>query len=150
MRQNALKSGSARSYQVRILGTGGYLPGRRVSSAQLDIDHDRPPGTTEARSGVRERRWADESETSSRMGAAALRSALDGADMAAGDLSAVIGCSVLPEQPMPTNAPQILGNRHTNGATTNSGMHQNMWWICKNKGAVLLNSTALMPVLNRR
>ncbi|NNJ62264.1 MAG: 3-oxoacyl-ACP synthase [Dactylosporangium sp.] len=93
-----------RSYPVRVLGTGAYLPRRKVMSTALDAEHGRPPGTAQARSGVRQRHWADASETSSRMAAAAVRDALTAAGLGPADLDAVIAASVVPEQPMPTNA----------------------------------------------
>jgi 3-oxoacyl-[acyl-carrier-protein] synthase III len=97
-----------RPYPVRILGTGVHRPLRVVDSAELDTTYSRPSGTTLARSGVGSRRWAGPDETSSTMGAQALRAALSGARLEPGDLDAVIVASVCPEQPMPTNAVLIL------------------------------------------
>lgn len=108
MRPSTPGPGSTRRYPARILGTGCYLPRRVVLSSELDAAHGRPTGTTEARSGVQQRRWADESETASRMGAAALGSALHAAGMRATDLSAVIVSAVAPQQPMPTTAVLVL------------------------------------------
>jgi hypothetical protein len=42
------------------------------------------------------------------------------------------------------------GLRQTNGSPANSGTLQNMWWICRSGGAVLLNSVAVCPWPNRR
>lgn len=97
-----------RHFPVRVLGTGAYRPSRRVASAQLDTDHGRPPGATERRSGVRERWWASEAETSSVMAAAALRRACVAAATPPERLDAVIVASVVPEQPMPTTAVLVL------------------------------------------
>ena len=93
-----------RALPVRLLGTGAYLPAGRVLSTHLDAAHGRAPGTTQARSGVVERRWAAPEETSSAMAAAALQDALAAAGLAAEELDALILTAAVPEQPMPTTA----------------------------------------------
>lgn len=97
-----------RGYPVRIAGTGAYLPQHAVPSSQLDAEHARPPGSTQARSGVRERRWAGPAESSAWMAASALRAACDQARLPAAELDAVIVASVVPEQPMPTTGVLVL------------------------------------------
>lgn len=97
-----------RAHPVRVLGTGVHAPSRRVTSAELDALHRRPAGTSAARSGVDERRWAGPEETSSLMAASALRQALDRAGVRAEDLDAVVVAGVAPEQPMPTTAVLVL------------------------------------------
>ena len=92
------------SYPVQLLGTGAYLPAQQVSSASLDLQHQRPAGATERLGGVRHRHFAAAAETSSFMAAEALRQALATAGLAATELDVLIATSVLPEQPMPTNA----------------------------------------------
>jgi 3-oxoacyl-[acyl-carrier-protein] synthase-3 len=93
-----------RSYPVRILGTGSYLPVERVTSAALDERHGRAAGSTLARSGVEARHYAGPAETSSMMAAQALDQALSASGLAATDLDLLIATSAVPEQPMPTNA----------------------------------------------
>jgi 3-oxoacyl-[acyl-carrier-protein] synthase-3 len=92
------------SYPVRLLGTGAYLPARQVTSASLDTKYQRPSGATERLGGVRHRHFAATHETSTFMAAEALRQALDTAGLAASELDILLANSVLPEQPMPTNA----------------------------------------------
>lgn len=94
---------------VRILGTGAHLPSRLVTSDELDREHGRAPGSTQARSGVAARRWVSPTETSSVMAAAAVERALVAADLVPGDLDAVIVSAVAPEQPMPTTSVLTLG-----------------------------------------
>lgn len=89
---------------VAIRGTGSVTGSVVVTSAELDERHGRPPGTTEARSGVASRTWAGPGETSSLLATRAVEKALSAAGWDAGDLDAVIVASVLPEQPMPTTA----------------------------------------------
>lgn len=99
-------SPTARALPVAIRGTGSVTGSTRVSSAALDERFGRQPGTTLTRSGVASRYWAGSGETSSGMAAQAVEGALD----AAGNprLDALIVASVLPEQPMPTNAMLVL------------------------------------------
>jgi 3-oxoacyl-[acyl-carrier-protein] synthase-3 len=89
-----------------------------VTSADLDALHGRPPGTSEARSGVRERRWAGPEETSSVMAASALRGALGAAGLGTADLDAVVVAGVAPEQPMPTTAVLVLRHLGVPGGRT--------------------------------
>ena len=91
-------------YPVRILGTGGYLPVERVTSAALDERHGRAAGSSAARSGVEARHYAGPGETSSMMAARALGQALEASGLAGADLDLILATSVVPEQPMPTNA----------------------------------------------
>jgi 3-oxoacyl-[acyl-carrier-protein] synthase III len=100
--------GRGRPYPVRIAGTGSYLPQSTVLSSELDAAYARQPGTTEARSGVRERRWAGSSESTSWMAARALDAACQQAGLPPGALDAVIVASVVPEQPMPTTGVLVL------------------------------------------
>lgn len=92
------------SYPVRILATGAYLPVQQVTSASLDAQYGRPAGATERLGGVRHRHFAAAHETSTFMAAQALQQALTTAGLAASELDVLLATSVLPEQPMPTNA----------------------------------------------
>lgn len=102
------------SYPVRLLGTGAYLPAQQVTSAELDRRYHRPAGATERLAGVRSRHFAAAHETSTFMAAEALRQALQTAGLAAAELELLVATSVLPEQPMPTNA--VLVHRALGGS----------------------------------
>lgn len=104
----ARRGSAGRALPVQILGTGAFRPALVVTSSELDSLHGRPPGATEGRSGVVERRWAAAEDSSSCMAAGALRSALAAAGREAGELDAVIVASVVPEQPMPTTSVLVL------------------------------------------
>jgi 3-oxoacyl-[acyl-carrier-protein] synthase-3 len=91
-------------YPVQILGTGSYLPTGAVSSTALDARHGRAAGSSAARTGVEVRHFAGVTETSSRMGAAALERALAASGLAATDLDLILATSAMAERPMPTNA----------------------------------------------
>ncbi len=98
---------------VSILGTGSILPSRCVPAEDLDAQLRLPPGTTLARNGVATRYFAAPEESSSGLGAAALRQALAHAGREPADLDAILFASVLAEQPMPTTS--ILIHRQIGG-----------------------------------
>ncbi len=98
---------------VSILGTGSILPSRRVCADDLDAQLGLAPGTALARNGVAIRYFAAPEETSSGLGAAALRQALTAAGREPADLDAILFASVLAEQPMPTTS--ILIHRQIGG-----------------------------------
>lgn len=98
---------------VRILGTGTYLPARRVTAAELDARLGVAPGTVLARNGVETRHFADREETASMMAAAAVQGALRAEGLAAKELDAILFCGVMSEQPMPSTA--ILIHRRLEG-----------------------------------
>lgn len=89
---------------VRVLGTGVHAPSTVVTSDELDREHGRPAGASQARSGVVSRRWVGDGETSSVMAASAVAGALAAAGLDVDDLDAVVVSAVAPEQPMPTTA----------------------------------------------
>jgi 3-oxoacyl-[acyl-carrier-protein] synthase-3 len=98
---------------VSILGTGSVLPARCVRAEDLDAQLGVAPGTTLARNGVATRYFAAPEESSSGLGAAALRRALAAAGREPADLDAILFASVLAEQPMPTTS--ILIHRAIGG-----------------------------------
>lgn len=89
---------------VRIRSVGSHTPALTVDSADLDARFGRPPGTTLARSGVRERRWIGPDESTLSMTCSALSQALRTGGLGVDDLDALIVAGVAPEQPMPTTA----------------------------------------------
>lgn len=86
---------------LRIAGTGVYHPRTRVSSETLDEKMSKSVGWTEATFKIRERGVASSDETSSSMGVAAAKQALDAAGIAAGDVDVIIGACGVMEQPIP-------------------------------------------------
>lgn len=89
---------------MRILGTGKYLPRRRVSSDEIDGRLGWRMGTTEARYGLAARHVAEQEETSSMMAAEAARMALENAGIRPKDLDLILGgCGVM-EQAIPSTA----------------------------------------------
>ncbi len=97
-----------RQKNVKILGTGVYLPKRIVTSKELDEKQGLPLGTVERTSGVVQRRYADIStESQSKMGAFAAMAALENAQMKYEDIDAIISCGGSFEQPIPCTAALI-------------------------------------------
>ena len=89
---------------LRILGTGKYLPERRVASGEIDARMGWPAGHTQARYGLDARHVAQGPETSSMMAEAAARQALERAGLHPQDLDLILGgCGVM-EQAIPSTA----------------------------------------------
>jgi 3-oxoacyl-[acyl-carrier-protein] synthase-3 len=101
---------------LRILGTGEYVPAEQVTSTALDLRWGKTAGWTRKHSGIEHRYFASPQETSSVMAARAARNALSAAGLESGDLDCVVSaCSVM-EQAIPCSAALIhrelgLGDR---------------------------------------
>lgn len=88
---------------VKLAGLGWYLPGRRVTNAELEERLDIPANWIERATGVQERRYVTD-ETVVSMGAAAARMALEDARLHVSDLDAIISASTTPHQAIPCTA----------------------------------------------
>lgn len=88
---------------VKIVGTGWYLPERRVTNMDLEDRLGIPANWIERATGVRERRYAT-SETTVSMGAAAARMALETAGVGIEEVDAIVGASAAPQQVIPCTA----------------------------------------------
>ena len=92
---------------VRILGTGAYLPDRVVSNdevaAAAGVDDAWIIGKTE----IRERRWAADDQATSDLATAAARAALDAAGITAGQLSVIVVATSTPDSPQPPTAAYV-------------------------------------------
>jgi 3-oxoacyl-[acyl-carrier-protein] synthase-3 len=89
-----------------LAGAGTYEPETVVTSDELDLRHGREPGTT-LRLGIRERRYASATETSSFMATEASRRAAADAGWELGQIDALIGACGVMEQPIPGTAPLV-------------------------------------------
>lgn len=92
--------------QIKLLGTGAYLPSRRVYSVELDKRLGVRDGWTEKKSGVAVRYYAD-GETASQMGAVAIRRALNDAGLTFADIDCLICASGTAQQEIPCTASLI-------------------------------------------
>ncbi len=91
----------SRPISFKISGSGAYVPRRSVASSELDTLCGLNIGSIESLFGISERRWAEPDETSSVMGAAAAKAALDEAGWSGQDLDVIIGACGVMEQPIP-------------------------------------------------
>lgn len=89
-------------YNVRIAGLGHYLPQRVMTNFELETMVETSDQWIQDRTGIRERRIAAPHETSSSLGLAAARMALDDAGIAPGDLDLVIGATTTPDGLFPS------------------------------------------------
>ncbi len=102
-----ISSSPASPVGLRILGSGAYLPRQYRESEEFDRRWNKPAGWTRRHVGIVRRPYAGADETSSMMGAAAARQALDAAGLAAGEVDVVVSaCSVM-EQAIPCSAALI-------------------------------------------
>jgi 3-oxoacyl-(acyl-carrier-protein) synthase III len=88
---------SAVRFRSRIAGTSSFGPGRVVTTAELAarVTPPRNPATTEQRTGIALRHFADGETPAAALGAAALRQALDVAGLTADALERIVFVSSL-------------------------------------------------------
>lgn len=91
-------------YRAGILGTGSHLPQRVLTNFDLEKIVETSDEWITTRTGIRERRIADESETLSDYTVPAARRALEAASIQASDLDLIICATVTPDQPLPASA----------------------------------------------
>ncbi len=89
---------------VVIQGTGSYTPGDIQTNDDLAKIVDTSDEWIFTRTGIRERRIAEESEQSSDMGATAAAQALERAGVEAADIDLVIVATITPDMPFPSTA----------------------------------------------
>jgi len=85
---------------VKLAGLGWFLPERRVTSADLEMEWGLPSRWIAHVTGVRERRYVT-TETSAGMAAAAARMALEHAAVAPSEIDLIVGASAAPQQAIP-------------------------------------------------
>jgi len=88
----------------RIVGTGSYLPERVVRNDEFSARLDTSDAWIRERTGIVERRIADESQSSSDLALAASREALAAAGMSAADLDLIIVATSTPDFIFPSTA----------------------------------------------
>lgn len=98
----------------RVTGTGGYLPERILSNAELEKMVDTTEEWIVTRTGIHERRIAAEHESTCDLAEHAAREALSNAGIAATDLDLIIVATTTPDLVFPSTACLLqarLGNR---------------------------------------
>lgn len=87
-----------------IAGWGAYRPVRQMPTSEIDARLGKPAGSLEREHGIASRGVAGPDETSSAMGAAAARQALERAGWGEGEFDVLIGACGVMEQPIPSTS----------------------------------------------
>jgi 3-oxoacyl-[acyl-carrier-protein] synthase-3 len=87
-----------------IYGTGAYLPGKILSNADFARTLDTSDEWITTRTGIKERRIAAEGENTSHLCLNAAKSAIENAQISAGQIDMIIVGTVTPDHPFPSVA----------------------------------------------
>lgn len=94
----------ASHWPIRFLGTGAFLP-ERVITNQHFIDYlDTSEEWIITRTGIRERRYVGEGESTSTMATEAARRAIEDAGLSVGDIDVIICATATGDHPFPATA----------------------------------------------
>lgn len=88
----------------RIAGTGAYLPEKILTNRDLESMMDTSDAWIQERTGIKQRHIAAEDETSSDMGLAAARRALESAGLAADAIDLIVVATTTPDKVFPSTA----------------------------------------------
>lgn len=88
----------------RIIGTGSYLPERILTNAELEQMVDTSDKWIRDRTGIRERRLAEDGQTTCDLAVPAARRAIDAADLSIADIDLVIMATTTPDKVFPSTA----------------------------------------------
>jgi 3-oxoacyl-[acyl-carrier-protein] synthase-3 len=97
----------------RIVGTGGYLPEKILTNADLEQMVDTSDAWIRERTGIEQRHIAADNQTTSDLAEQAARQALDMANLATEDLQLIVVATTTPDKTFPSTAcllQQRLGN----------------------------------------
>ena len=97
----------------RITGTGGYLPDKVVTNADLEETVDTTDQWIQDRTGIKERHIAAENETTCDLAEQAARKAMESANVTSEDIDLIIVATTTPDRVFPSTAcllQQRLGN----------------------------------------
>ena len=89
---------------ARIIGTGGYLPEKVLTNADLEKMVDTSDQWIRERTGIRKRHVVSEGETTCDLAERAARSAIDAADLTPGDIDLIIVATTTPDRVFPSTA----------------------------------------------
>ena len=88
----------------KIIGTGGYLPERILTNAELERMVDTNEAWIRERTGIRQRHIAAPEQTTCDLAEAAARQAIEAAGIAAQELDLIIVATTTPDQVFPSTA----------------------------------------------
>ena len=97
---------------AKILGTGSYLPEKRLSNNDLAEFVDTSDEWITTRTGIKFRHIAAEHEKTSDLAVAAARRALDDAGVSAAEIGLIIVATATPDMQFPATAPSSAHTRH--------------------------------------
>src|SRR3954469_9099307 len=89
---------------VSIVGTGSYVPERRLTNADLSAIVDTSDEWITTRTGIKERRIAAKDETTSSMATKAARNAMEQAGVTAEDIDLILVATATPDMMFPATA----------------------------------------------
>ncbi|MCL4310410.1 MAG: ketoacyl-ACP synthase III [Actinomycetota bacterium] len=97
------------SRRAKISAVGTFVPQRVVTNDDLSLELDTSDEWISTRTGIRERRIAENGEAASDLGARAARRVLEAAGVAPGELDLIIVASLSPDMLFPSTASLISG-----------------------------------------
>lgn len=95
---------------AEILGTGGHVPGRVIPNSHFDYLVDDAEEWIRSRTGIRERRFAEEGESTSDLATEAALLALENADLDPRELDCIIVATSTPDMILPATACMVQKN----------------------------------------
>ncbi|HJV33436.1 beta-ketoacyl-ACP synthase III [Geomonas sp.] len=96
--------------QSEILGTGGCVPAKVIANGYFDYLVEDAEEWIHSRTGIRERRFAEESESCSDLATLAARDALEDAGLSPLDLDCIIVATSTPDMILPATACMVQKN----------------------------------------
>ena len=94
-------------FKSKIIGVGSYLPERVVTNDELSKNIDTDDKWISERTGIKERRIADDSETTSSLGIEAAKKAINNAGINKDDIDLIILATATPDNTFPATATSI-------------------------------------------
>ncbi|MFF5759963.1 MULTISPECIES: 3-oxoacyl-ACP synthase III family protein [Streptomyces] len=142
MAHSTIRAPGSPMQDIRILGTGAYVPERIVSNDEVGA----PAGVDDAwitrKTAIRERRWAEPGQATSDLATAAARAALRSAGITAEQLSVIAVATSTPDRPQPPTAAYV---QHHLGASGTAAFDVNA--VCS--GTVFALSAVGSTLLRR-
>ncbi|GAA2346977.1 ketoacyl-ACP synthase III [Streptomyces kunmingensis] len=145
---------------VRILGTGAYLPERAVSNDEVGAAAGVDDAWVVGKTGIRSRRWAADGQATSDLAVAAGRAALESAGLTAGQLSVIVVATSTPDRPQPPTAAYVQRALGADGAAVfdlNAVCSGGIFALCAAEGvlarrgghALVIGADLYSRILNR-
>ncbi|WBB60985.1 ketoacyl-ACP synthase III [Streptomyces sp. WMMC500] len=103
------------SIDVRILGTGAYVPDRIVTNDEVGAPAGVDDDWITRKTAIRERRWAAPDQATSDLATTAARAAMQAAGITAEQLSVIAVATSTPDRPQPPTAAYVQRNLGASG-----------------------------------